>query len=286
MAELISGTKIAKELVETLKEKTFSLRETGQRLPCLAVILVGKDPASEVYVSHKRKKCEKIGFTSKFFPLSEEASEKELHNLIEELNHAKDVDGILLQLPLPKNFNTDKALDLISPEKDVDGLTSSNQGLLLQKRASFIPCTPKGIITMLEKTGIELEGKRACVIGRSKLVGLPIALLLSEKNATVTMIHSRTKNPKELTKQCDIVVVAAGVPHLVDDAWLKEGAVVIDVGIHRGKDGKLMGDVHSEKAQKKCSFLTPVPGGVGPMTVASLMENTYLAYEKRLTKES
>ena len=285
MAELISGTKIAKEIVETLKEKTFSLRETGQRLPCLAVILVGKDPASEVYVSHKRKKCEKIGFTSKFFSLSEESSEKELHNLIEELNHAKNVDGILLQLPLPKNFNADKALDLISPEKDVDGLTSANQGLLLQKRASFIPCTPKGIITMLEKTGIELEGKRACVIGRSKLVGLPIALLLSEKNATVTMIHSRTKDPKELTKQCDIVVVAAGVPHLVDDTWLKEGAVVIDVGIHRGENGKLIGDVHSEKAQK-CSFLTPVPGGVGPMTVASLMENTYLAYEKRLAKES
>ena len=280
MLDVISGTKLAKKISEQLKNKVSSLKKLGKRAPCLAVILVGDDPASHVYVSHKQKKCDFIGFKSQQHRLLETTSEAELHELIHKLNNDKEVDGILLQLPLPKSLNGDKAIEQISPQKDVDGLTSTNLGLLFAGVPSFIPCTPKGILSLLKEVNFDLEGKRACVVGRSKLVGLPISLLLSQKNATVTMIHSRTKDPKSITKQADLIVVAAGVQGLVDSSWIKEGATLIDVGIHRNKDGKLVGDVDFDSVKELCQFITPVPGGVGPMTVASLMENTLLAYEK------
>lgn len=280
VVDLIDGKKLAKETVARLKEKVSNLLEEGKRAPCLAVILVGDDPASHIYVSHKRKKCEAIGFKSEFLPLAANSSQEALNKLIKDLNQSNEVDGILLQLPLPKGLDSDEALDLIDPKKDVDGLTSFSQGLLCQGRASFESCTPKGIMTMLRHAGVSLEGKKACVIGRSRLVGLPMALLLNQNNATVSLLHSRTKDPKSYTKEADVVVVAAGVPHLVDDTWLKEGAVVIDVGMHRNQEGKLIGDVDFEKASKRASKISPVPGGVGLMTVASLMENTLKAYEE------
>jgi methylenetetrahydrofolate dehydrogenase (NADP+)/methenyltetrahydrofolate cyclohydrolase len=281
VVELIDGKSLAESIIQTIKEKVDKIINLSKRPPCLAVILVGDDPASTVYVAHKRKKCETIGFKSEFFSLPATSSQEKLNNLIKTLNESDQVDGILLQLPLPKELNSDEALDLIDPKKDVDGLTSFNQGLLCQGRSAFEPCTPKGIITMIHSAGISIQGKKACVIGRSRLVGLPMALLLNQHNATVSLVHRHTKNPKDYTQEADILVVAAGVPHLVDDSWLKKGAVVIDVGIHRNKEGKLIGDVNFEKASKKASKISPVPGGVGPMTVASLMENTLKAYEER-----
>jgi len=281
VVQLIDGKSLADNIIEEIKQKVDKIITLHKRPPCLAVILVGNDPASAVYVAHKRKKCETIGFKSEFFALPTTSSQEKLNTLIKKLNQSNDVDGILLQLPLPKELNSDEALDLISPTKDVDGLTPFNQGLLCQGRFAFEPCTPKGIMTMLHSVGISIQGKKTCVIGRSRLVGLPMALLLNKNNATVSLVHSHTKNPKDYTQEADILIVAAGVPHLVDDSWLKEGCVVIDVGIHRNKDGKLIGDVHLEKASKKASMISPVPGGVGPMTVASLMENTLKAYEER-----
>lgn len=282
MTNLMSGTKLSKKITESLKEKVSSLKSSGKRPPCLAVILVGEDPSSQVYVASKRKRCELIGFTSEFHPMEKGVSQAELHKLIEALNQSQSVDGILLQLPLPKGLDSFRAIETIAPEKDVDGLTSANQGLLFQGKPNFLPCTPKGIMSLLKEIDFSLEGKKACVIGRSRLVGLPISLLLSQANATVTMIHSRTLNPKELTREADLLVVAAGVPKLVDETWIKKGAVVIDVGTHRGEDGKLHGDVDFDKVQSLCQGITPSPGGVGPMTVASLMENTLDAYEKSL----
>ncbi len=276
-AQIINGKKIAQKIVLNLKEKTQDLIASQKRRPCLAVVLVGKDPASQVYVSHKRKTCEKIGYESRFYPLEEEVTQAQVEKLILELNSAKDVDGILVQLPLPKALNQDSIINKIIPYKDVDGLTAYNQGLLSQAKEIHAPCTPKGIIKLLDEVGYNLQGKIACVIGRSLLVGAPICLLLRNKNATVINVHSKTKDPTSLTTQADVLVVAAGVHHLVDEKWLKPGALVIDVGIHR-VEGKLSGDVDFNQACKKASYITPVPGGVGPMTVACLMENTYHAY--------
>lgn len=276
-AQIIDGKTASKEIITTLKEKTSKLLAQGKRPPCLAVVLVGDDPASEVYVSHKRKACARIGFESKFLPLPPETTQGDLEKLVSELNEDKNVDGILVQLPLPKGLDKDSVINKIKPKKDVDGLTPYNQGLLIQGKQFHTSCTPKGIMHLLEKYSCNLEGKTACVIGRSILVGSPIGLLLRNKNATVINVHSRTKDPKQFTQQADVLVVAAGVRHLVDDTWIKEGAVVIDVGMHR-INGKLSGDVNFDKACIKASYITPVPRGVGPMTVACLMENTYNAY--------
>lgn len=284
MSDLINGSEISKKIITNLKEKVSNLLKKDLRKPCLAVILVGDDQASQVYVAHKRKKCEAIGFISKFYQLEKNTTQKVLCDLIVKLNQTKEVDGVLLQLPLPQPLDSTVAIDLIDPIKDVDGLTPYNQGLLCQGRQVHTPCTPKGIVSMLDYINYNVEGQLACVVGRSMLVGTPLTLLLTKKNATVINIHTKTTEPKKLTRQADLVVVAAGVPNLVDDTWLKEGCRVIDVGIHR-ENNKLVGDVNFEKATRKANYISPVPGGVGPMTVASLMENTFAAYTKNLKLE-
>lgn len=270
--QIIDGKKISQEIKDELREKTAERKARGEER-CLAVIQVGNDPASAVYVRNKKKACEYIGIKSLSYELPEETGEEELLGIIRELNERKDVNGILVQLPLPKHIDEDRILLAISPEKDVDGFHPVNVGNLSIGRPGYVSCTPAGVIQLLKRSGVEIEGKECVVLGRSNIVGKPMAMLLLRENGTVTVCHSRTKNLKEITRRADILVAAVGKPKFVGADFVKEGAVVIDVGIHRNAEGKLCGDVDFDNVAPKTSAITPVPGGVGPMTIAMLMAN-------------
>lgn len=278
MTQIIDGKKISKEIKDELKEKVAALKAEGKEIS-LAVIQVGEDPASTVYVGNKKKACEYIGIKSLAYELPESTTEEELLNLVKELNERKDVNGILVQLPLPKHIDESKVIETIDRTKDVDGFHPANVGELVIGGPGFVSCTPAGIIELLKRSNIEIEGKNCVVIGRSNIVGKPMSLLLLRENGTVTITHSRTKDLKEITKQADILVVAIGKPKFVTDEYVKEGAVVIDVGIHRNEDNKLCGDVDYDKVAPLTKAITPVPGGVGPMTIAMLMNNCVRSLE-------
>ena len=272
MAIRIDGKAISAQIKDELKEKVAAYRQQGVEIT-LAVIQVGNDPASSVYVGNKKKACEYIGIRSLAYELPEETSRKELLDLIAELNGRADVNGILVQLPLPKHLNEEEVLLAISPLKDVDGFHPVNVGNLSIGRKGFVSCTPAGVIELLKRTGIEMEGKECVVLGRSNIVGKPMSMLMLRENATVTVCHSRTKNLKEITKRADILIVAIGKPCFVTAEYVKPGAAVIDVGIHRNEDNKLCGDVAFAQVEPVAGAITPVPGGVGPMTIAMLMKN-------------
>ncbi len=272
MTQIIDGKLISTQIKDELKEKVAQMKADGVEVT-LAVIQVGNDPASSVYVGNKKKACEYIGVRSLAYELPEETTQEELLDLIEELNNRKDVNGILVQLPLPKHIEEEKVLNTIHPSKDVDGFHPQNVGALCIGKPGFVSCTPAGIIQLLKRSNIEIAGKECVVIGRSNIVGKPMAMLLIKENGTVTVAHSRTKDLKEVTKRADILVVAVGKPKMITADYVKEGAVVIDVGIHRNENNKLCGDVDYESVAPKCSAITPVPGGVGPMTIAMLMHN-------------
>lgn len=272
MAERIDGKQISKDIKEELKQEVAGLKAQGKSC-ALAVIQVGNDPASTVYVNNKKKACEYIGIESLSYELSEDTTEEELLSLIDKLNRDDKVNGILCQLPLPGHIEEDKVINAISPEKDVDGFHPKNVGALVIGQPGFVSCTPAGIIQLLKRSGIEIAGKHCAVIGRSNIVGKPMALLMLRENATVTVCHSKTKNLKEICQQADILIVAIGRPEYISADYVREGAVVIDVGIHRDADNKLCGDVKFDEVEPKCSYITPVPGGVGPMTIAMLMHN-------------
>ena len=279
-AKIIDGKRIS----EILREKTalsVKMRPDGIRVPGLAVIIVGDNPASRVYVNNKKKACEICGFTSYEYALPENTAEAELLSLIEELNMNEDIDGILCQLPLPSHIDENKVIDAISPEKDVDGFSPVSTGNLVAGKPCFAPCTPAGVVEMLKYEGIEISGKHCVIVGRSNIVGKPAALLMLQNNATVTVCHSRTKNLADEVKRADIVIAAIGKPGFITEDMVKEGAVVIDVGINRLPTGKLTGDVDFEKVKEKASYITPVPGGVGPMTITMLMKNTLLSWKKK-----
>lgn len=272
MLQLIDGKKISAEIKDELKEKVSALKEKGIGI-CLAVIQVGNDPASSVYVNNKKKACAYIGIESMAYELPEETTEAELLDLIKELNVNKKVHGILVQLPLPDHINEDLIIRTISPDKDVDGFHPESVGRLCIGEKGFVSCTPAGIIQLLRRSGITIEGKECVVIGRSNIVGKPMSLLLLREHGTVTIAHSRTQNLKEVAKRADILVVAIGKPKFITSEYVKDGAVVIDVGIHRNAENKLCGDVDFDDVKDKVSAITPVPGGVGPMTIAMLMNN-------------
>ncbi|CDA16670.1 MAG: bifunctional methylenetetrahydrofolate dehydrogenase/methenyltetrahydrofolate cyclohydrolase FolD [Clostridia bacterium] len=280
MAEIINGKELAKNIRLELKNEVSKLKEKGI-IPKLAVIMVGDDKASKVYVKNKSKACEEIGIEYEEFLLDENISMEELLNLIEKLNNRKDINGILLQSPIPKNLNIDEAFNKIDYKKDVDGFNPVNVGKLVIGQDSFISCTPYGVIKMLENYNIPIEGKNVVIIGRSNIVGKPLMQCLLKKNATVTICHSKTKNISEITKKADILVAALGKAKFVTKEMVKDGAVVIDVGINRDESGKLVGDVDFEEAEKIASFITPVPGGVGPMTIAMLMSNVVKACKEQ-----
>ena len=277
MARIIDGKAISTQIKEELKAEVAGMRKQGITL-CLAVIQVGADPASSVYVRNKKKACEYIGIESLSYELPEETTQEELLGIIRELNGRKDVNGILVQLPLPKALNEEVILDAIDPLKDVDGFHPVNVGNLSIGRRGFVSCTPAGVIQLLKRSGIEIAGKECVVIGRSNIVGKPMSMLLLRENGTVTTAHSRTKNLQEVTRRADILVAAVGKPRMITADYIKEGAVVIDVGIHRNEENKLCGDVDYESVAPKCSAITPVPGGVGPMTIAMLMKNCVESY--------
>ena len=272
MAQIIDGKAISQAVKDEIKSRTAELSAKGIEA-CLAVILVGEDPASQVYVKNKKKACEYCGIKSLSYELPADTTEEKLLELIAELNERSDVNGILVQLPLPKGIDEDRVLDAISPDKDVDGFHPVNVGKLSIGKKGFVSCTPAGVIQLLKRSGIEISGKECVVVGRSNIVGKPMSMLLLQENGTVTVCHSRTKDLKEVTKRADILVVAIGKPKFIDASYVKEGAVVIDVGIHRQDDGKLCGDVDYASVEPVASAITPVPGGVGPMTIAMLMYN-------------
>ena len=272
MAKIIDGKAISLAVKDEIKAKTAELASKGITAT-LAVILVGEDPASQVYVKNKKKACEYCGIRSLSYELPADTTEEKLLELIEELNAREDVNGILVQLPLPKGIDEDRVLDAISPDKDVDGFHPVNVGKLSIGKKGFVSCTPAGVIQLLKRSGIEISGKECVVVGRSNIVGKPMSMLLLKENGTVTVCHSRTKDLKEVTKRADILVVAIGKPKFIDASYVREGAVVIDVGIHRQEDGKLCGDVDYASVEPIASAITPVPGGVGPMTIAMLMYN-------------
>ena len=272
MAKLINGKEISQQIKDELKEKVSALKAQGKNI-CLAVIQVGNDPASSVYVGNKKKACEYIGIGSLSYELPEETTEEELLALIEKLNSDDKVNGILVQLPLPKHIDEDKVIKTISPKKDVDGFHPQSVGALCIGQPGFVSCTPAGVIQLIKRSGIEIEGKECVVLGRSNIVGKPMSMLLLRENGTVTVCHSRTKNLKEVCRRADILVVAIGKPEMIDASYIKEGATVIDVGIHRDENNKLCGDVDFESAKEVAGAITPVPGGVGPMTIAMLMSN-------------
>ncbi len=283
MYNIIDGKKISAEVKEEVKQKVSALKEKGISVG-LAVVLVGQDPASKVYVNNKKKACEAIGIESFEYLLAEDTTQEELLSLVEKLNSDEKVDGILVQLPLPRHLDEKAVIAAISPDKDVDAFHAVNVGKIMIGDYTFAPCTPAGIIELIERSEISLEGKNCVVIGRSNIVGKPMSMLLLHKNATVTICHSRTKNLSEVVRGADVVVAAVGRAKFVTADIVKEGAVVIDVGINRMADGKLCGDVDFESVAPKCSYITPVPGGVGPMTIAILMQNTLKAAEAKLTK--
>ncbi|MBR1742016.1 MAG: bifunctional methylenetetrahydrofolate dehydrogenase/methenyltetrahydrofolate cyclohydrolase FolD [Lachnospiraceae bacterium] len=280
MAKIIDGKAIAQEIKDELKEKVAKLRAEGTEI-CLAVIQVGKDPASTVYVGNKKKACAYIGIESLAYELPEETTEAELLKLVEDLNANEKVNGILVQLPLPEHIDENKVIKTISPKKDVDGFHPESVGALSIGQQGFVSCTPAGIIELLKRSGIKIDGRECVIIGRSNIVGKPMALLLLRENGTVTVCHSHTKDIKEVTKRADILVVAIGKAKMVDESYIKEGAVIIDVGMDRDENGKLCGDVDFEAVKDKASAITPVPGGVGPMTITMLMHNCVKSVEGR-----
>lgn len=281
-AQIIDGKKIAQKIKQKIKNSVVEFTQQGKRPPGLAVILVGKDYASEIYVRNKRLACEEVGFKSFAFNLPDTVSQNELIHLIEELNRNEEVDGILLQLPLPKQIDETEILERIDPAKDVDGFHPYNLGRLAQRRPLLRPCTPYGIILLLEESGIKIEGKDAVVVGASNIVGRPMALELLLKKATVTVCHRFTHDLSVQVKRADILIVAVGRSGIVKSEWIKPEAVVIDVGTNRTQDGKLIGDLEFETAKQKASWITPVPGGVGPMTIAILLQNTLFAYNFKI----
>ncbi len=272
MTKIIDGKAISMQIKEELKKEAASLKEQGKSVT-LAVIQVGDNPASCVYVRNKKKGCEYIGIGSLSYELKEETTQEELLSLIRELNAREDVNGILVQLPLPAHIDEDTVIREIDPKKDVDGFHPQSVGALCIGQPGFVSCTPAGIIELLKRSGISLEGKECVILGRSNIVGKPMALLMLRENATVTIAHSRTKNLAEVTKRADILIVAIGKPKMITREYVKEGAVVIDVGINRDQNNKLCGDVDFDDVAPMCSAITPVPGGVGPMTIAMLLNN-------------
>ena len=281
MEKIIDGKAVAARIKEEIKEE---IERTGVK-PCLAVVLVGEDPASKVYVGNKKKACEYCGIGSLSYELPADTGEEELLELIHKLNNDDKVNGILVQLPLPPHISEDRVIDAISPDKDVDGFSKQSAGALMTGEKGFLPCTPAGIIELLKSYNVEISGKNCVVMGRSNIVGKPAALLLLRENGTVTVTHTKTENIKEITRKANILVAAVGKPRLIDESYVKEGAVIIDVGIHRldpekNNGKKLCGDVDFESVAEKASLITPVPGGVGPMTIAMLMKNTLLAVKR------
>ena len=279
MAVIIDGKKISQQIKDELKEKTKALRAEG-KTGALAVIQVGADPSSSGYVRNKKNACAYIGIESLAYELSEDTTEEELLKLIAELNQKQEVKGILVQLPLPKHICEDKVIQAISPAKDVDGFHPQSVGAMTIGEPGFLSCTPAGIIQLLKRSGVEIAGKHCVVIGRSNIVGKPMALLMLRENATVTVTHSKTQNLPEICRQADILIVAMGKPRFIGAEYVKEGAVVIDVGIHRDQNNKLCGDVKYEEVEPIASAITPVPGGVGPMTIAMLMNNCVQSIEE------
>ena len=275
---MIDGKKISGEIKDELKEKVAQLKEKGVEVT-LAVIQVGNDPASTVYVGNKKKACAYIGINSLAHELPEETTQEELLDLVRQLNDRKDVNGILVQLPLPAHIDEDTVIRTIAPEKDVDGFHPQSVGLLSIGQKGFVSCTPAGIIQLLKRSGIEIDGKECVVVGRSNIVGKPMAMLLIRENGTVTVCHSHTKDLKEVTRRADILVVAIGKRQFITADYVKEGATVIDVGMHRKEDGKLCGDVDFDSVEPVAGAITPVPGGVGPMTIAMLMNNCVSSVE-------
>lgn len=276
MANLISGKEVSAKVKAEVREETAKLIEKGIK-PGLAVVIVGDDPASRVYVNSKKKACEEVGFASFEYALPAETTQEELLALVDKLNNDKSVDGILCQLPLPKHIDENSVINAILPEKDVDAFHPFNVGKIMIGDFAFLPCTPAGVMELIDSTGVEISGKSCVVIGRSNIVGKPMSMLLLHRNGTVTTCHSRTKNLAEVCANADILVASVGRPKFVTADMVKEGAVVIDVGINRLEDGTLCGDVDFENVEKKASYITPVPGGVGPMTIAMLMKNTLTA---------
>ena len=278
MATIIDGKKISQDIKDELKEKVAALKEQGTEVT-LAVVLVGEDPASRVYVRNKKKACEYVGIRSLSFELPEETKEEELLQLIADLNAREDVNGILVQLPLPKHMDEDKVIKAIDPKKDVDGFHPQSVGALSIGLPGFVSCTPAGIVQLLKRSDIETRGKKCVIVGRSNIVGKPMALLMLREDATVTITHSKTVDLPSVTREADILIVAIGKKQFITSEYVKDGAVVIDVGMHRDENNKLCGDVDYEDVAPKCSAITPVPGGVGPMTIAMLMYNCVSAID-------
>ncbi len=285
MATIIDGKAVAREVRKEVKVEIEGLKRRWEMTPGLAVVLAGDDPSSHIYVRNKEKACQEVGIRSYQHFLSASVSEKELLELIQNLNQDKKIHGILVQLPLPAHIRADKILGAVSPQKDIDGFHPVNQGLLLQGAEGFKPCTPMGILKLLESAGCDPKGKNAVVVGRSNIVGKPIALMLLARHATVTICHSRTPQLRDEISRADIVVVAIGKAGLVRGDWIKPGAVVIDVGVNRLPSGKLVGDVEFEGAKERASWISPVPGGVGPMTICMLLFNTLRAAKESLQRE-
>lgn len=273
---IIDGKAVSKAVRQRVSAETEELKKKGVT-PGLAVIIVGEDPASQVYVRNKEKACEEVGFHSEKFALPESTTQEELNALVLELNGRRDINGILCQLPLPSHLDDKQVINLIDPIKDVDAFHPVNVGAIMIGDYNFLPCTPAGVMELIHSTGVSVEGKKAVVIGRSNIVGKPMAMLLLHENATVEITHSRTKNLSDITKSADILVAAIGKAKFVTADMVKEGAVVIDVGMNRDENSKLCGDVDFESVKDKCSYITPVPGGVGPMTISMLMQNTLTA---------
>lgn len=283
MFKIIDGKEVAASVRESIKKEVEVLEKDGKKTG-LAVIIVGNNPASRVYVNNKKKGCAEVGMESFEYALPEETTTDELLELVEKLNNDTAVDGILCQLPLPKQIDEKRVLNAIAPNKDVDAFHPVNTGHIMIGDHSFLPCTPAGIMEMLKYYNISVEGKECVVIGRSNIVGKPMAMLLLGQNGTVTICHSRTKNLKEVTRRADILVAAVGKAYFVTPDMVKDGAVVIDVGMNRNAEGKLCGDVDFDKVKDKCSFITPVPGGVGPMTITMLLKNTLTASKEHFNK--
>jgi methylenetetrahydrofolate dehydrogenase (NADP+)/methenyltetrahydrofolate cyclohydrolase len=280
-ATIIDGKAIAAKIRGEIASEAAALKAKGV-VPGLAVVLVGEDPASKVYVSMKEKACADVGIFSDEYKLPAQTGEAELLALIDKLNHDPKIDGILVQLPLPKHINTEKVLEAISPLKDADGFHPYNVGRLVIGKPLFQPCTPYGVMVMLKESGVELSGKEVVVVGRSNIVGKPVAFMCLQQNATVTLCHSRTRDLAAKVAQADVVIAAVGVPEMIKGAWIKEGAVVIDVGVNRVADKKLVGDVVYAAAAERASAITPVPGGVGPMTITMLLFNTLESARRRV----
>ena len=275
--QIIDGKKVSAEVKERVRQQTLQLKNDYNITPGLAVVIVGDDPASRVYVNNKKKACEVVGFKSEEYALPAGTTQEELLGLVKTLNTKEDINGILVQLPLPKHLDDKAVIETIDPKKDVDAFHAVNVGKIMLGEYDFLPCTPAGVMEMLHSYDIPVEGKECVVIGRSNIVGKPMGMLLLHENGTVTICHSRTKNLAEVCRRADILVAAVGIPKFVKADMVKEGAVVIDVGMDRDENGKLCGDVDFENVKDKCSFITPVPGGVGPMTISTLMKNTLKA---------